>query len=338
MFEARRCALCDELAVQRVVKPSIITFRCAQHTVATMDLDAHGWRAFAIERANNSETRSTAAVTVADVKTGREPSLSATKQGAHMSEDTKTKAEPVAPKPGRGYTVVELRTPKQASIVKSAVKGFPADTLKIEDRWVVVKNTEAQAVVDKTIAAVEKASMFEGRVLTFFVAVVLLTNKSVTDSRTALHSRLIAVGRNTDGFVFVMKGDGTVGVTVGSKEYPTQKAAMEALAPDQLKAVPSTPAGATEKAKAGLDELNAAKAERKALKEWEAQPEGERGPRPDTSNYDRLSEAYEAKEAAKAKEAEARKAEAADAAAAKTATKDVNPIPKATKATARKAS
>jgi hypothetical protein len=297
--------------------------------------------------AETSETRPRSSVTVpmtnerpdvpgTDNPEGREP-MSDNNQAA-------AKEEPVAPKPGRGFTVVELRTTKQAEIVKGAVKGLPAGSFKIEDRWVVVKNTEAQAAVDKAIAGFEKLSMFEGRVVTYFLAELLLANSSTTDSRTSLHSRLIQVGRSTKGFEFVLKGDGTIGVKVGSKEYATQKAAMEALAPDQLKAPKpdrSTAEGRTaaeDKAKAKNESMERAKAQGKALREWEAKPEAERGPRPPAEDYDALAAVHDAKEAAKAKEAEARAAEKAEAAAAKkTATaKEVTPNLKA--ANARKAS
>lgn len=145
-----------------------------------------------------------------------------------------TEEEVSAPKPGRGFTVVELRTAHQAEMVKDIVKGTKAGAVSIEDRWVVVKNVDAQLVVDKAIAA--EISEFEGRVLSFFLAVILLGNEKVTDSRNTLQSRLIDVGRTTKGFKVGMKSDNKLEVSVGSKTYKTQKEALMALAPDRVKA------------------------------------------------------------------------------------------------------
>ncbi len=127
-----------------------------------------------------------------------------------MSETDK---QPVAkaPKPGRGYTVVELRTPHQADIVKAS-GNVPLDE-KSADRWIVVKNTDAQTVVDTVIAENGSVGIFDRRVLDFFVAMVMLANPTVTDSRSSLHQRLISVGRDTDGFTFHMKQDGTLTVS-----------------------------------------------------------------------------------------------------------------------------
>lgn len=147
-----------------------------------------------------------------------------------------TEEEEVAPKPGRGYTVVELRTAHQAEMVKDIVKGTKAGAVSIEDKWVVVKNVDAQLVVDKAIAAADKITEFEGRVVSFFLAVVLLGNDKVTDSRNTLQARLIDVGRNTKGFKVGMKSDNKLEVSVGSKKYKTQKEALMALAPDRVKA------------------------------------------------------------------------------------------------------
>lgn len=142
-----------------------------------------------------------------------------------------------APKPGRGYTVVELRSTHQAEIVKLAAKGSPAGSIKVSDRYVTVKNTDAQAVVDKVIAAGRgDVGIFDRRVLDYFVAVLMLRHESLVDSRNSLHARMIAVGRQTKGFRFGMKLDGTLEVFVGSRLLGTQKTAMAELAPDQLTA------------------------------------------------------------------------------------------------------
>lgn len=240
--------------------------------------------------------------------------------------------EKTAPKPGRGFTVVELRTPHQAEIVKAHVKGTKAGAVSIEDKWVVVKNVDAQLVVDKAIAAGDTMTEFEGRVISFFLAVVILGNEKVTDSRNTLQARLLDVGRTTKGFRVGMKSDNKLEVSVGTKTYATQKEALMALAPDRIKAPAreETVEDKTAKAKQGLDDVETYKSQKAALKEWEAKPEADRGPRPDTEVLDRMTAEYEAKEAKKNAEAEARKKEREEAAAKKTgSSREVTPRPKA---------
>lgn len=162
----------------------------------------------------------------------REPA--APKPGKRQKKMNDEQEEATAPKPGRGYTVIELRTAHQAEMVKDIVKGTKAGAVSIEDRWVVVRNVDAQLVVDKAIGA--DVSEFEGRVLSFFVAVILLGNDKVTDSRNTLQARLIDVGRTTKGFKVGMKSDNKLEVSVGSKIYKTQKEALMVLAPDRVKA------------------------------------------------------------------------------------------------------
>lgn len=228
---------------------------------------------------------------------------------------TSEKPEAVAPQPGDGFTVVELRTSHQTDIAKATL-GNLADAATM-GRWVVVSNDNAQAVVDKLIG-VGDVGMFTGRVLDFVTAVVLVANPAVTDSRSSLAQRLIGVGRNTDGFSFTMKNDGTLAASVGDTTYPTLRLAMAALAPDQMKA-PAKASGASRDHKTAsgvsLSDYNAAKAERKALKEWEAN--GSQGDRPSTTHLDELNGRYEAKQAALAAE----RAEKAEATKANTAAK-----------------
>lgn len=238
--------------------------------------------------------------------------------------------EKTAPKPGRGFTVVELRTPHQAEIVKAHVKGTKAGAVTVEDRWVVVKNTDAQLVVDKAIAGSDTMTEFEGRVISYFLAVIILGNEKVTDSRTTLQARLLDVGRTTKGFRVGMKSDNKLEVSVGSKTYGTVKEAMMAIAPDRVKAPtsesPSTADDKAAKAKQGLDDIETYKSQKAALKAWEETPESERGPRPNTDIFDRMTAEHAAKEAKASAEAAARKTEREEAAAKK---RDVTPRPKA---------
>lgn len=324
---ALRCGVCGEEPTQRVVTPDMIKFRCRRHSF-TKKTAMPSWTLVALEPAKKSVVRSALRPDCDDAtSTCRNTAVrSATKETAMASTKEATKT-PTAPKPGRGFTVVELRTPHQSDIVKASSKGLPAGSLKFEDRWVVVKNENAQAVVDKVNGNAGDVGIFDRRVLDYFTAVILLGNDKLTDTRSSLHARLIQVGRGKPGFRFEMKQDGTLLVHVGNKALGTQKEAMTALDPSQLKAPARTggsSANGGSSSKPNLHEKHeAAKAERKALKAWEAADEATRGPRPSTDTYDAMQVEYDRKEASKAKDAEERRAAEAAAPVKSAAKKQV---------------
>jgi len=249
---------------------------------------------------------------------------------------TKTTAQPVpAPKPSRGWKVITLRTPAQAGKIKDATKGLGATAITFTDRHVAVNEKQAQPIIDKVVKAGAAfsgtAGIFDKRVYDYFVAEMLLTIPAAVDPRDTLAARLVAVGRETDGFRLEMNQDGTLTVWVGDDSLGTIRAAMAKLAPDQVRkprqATTSSDddsAAAMARAAAKTERCELAKAEHKALKAW--REAGEQGPRPDTTNLDAL-EAEAAKRSEKAT-AEARQVSVRKEAKVAPSKKDVTPIAK----------
>lgn len=137
------------------------------------------------------------------------------------------KVEQPRPEPGRGFTVVELRNDKHGEAI--AAELGEGDT-HVEGRYLVVKNTDAQAVADQLVAATAGASQFTKRLLTLAHLAIRQAFPKVTDERTVLVARLVSA-LNDSGVEWSVgwATDATPTFTVDGTEYATARAAAEAV-------------------------------------------------------------------------------------------------------------
>jgi len=138
------------------------------------------------------------------------------------------KVEQPRPEPGRGFTVVELRNDKHGVAV-TGVLG-EVDESYVDGRYLVVKNTDAQAVADQLVEATTGASQFEKRLLTLAHLAIRQAFPKVTDDRTVLVARLVsALNEQERDWSVGWATDATPTFTVDGTEHATARAAAEAV-------------------------------------------------------------------------------------------------------------